>query len=224
MKCPHCNVGIHQKFTEYPVLQQPQLNSLAGEPGAPSLSWTLHHQRCPECYRSIVLLEMSVPSGWSGWRDLFFMAYPHSRSRPIPPEVPDPYRKDFSEACAVLADSANASAALSRRCLQAILANKLGAKKRDLFDQIEEVIAAGKLPSYIEDGLHDVRNIGKFGAHPIKSTSSGTIVDVEPGEADSNLDVLESLFDFCFVARAAAAKRKAALDQKLKDAAKPQRP
>jgi hypothetical protein len=31
---------------------------------------------------------------------------------------------------------------------------------------------------------HTVRTIGNFAAHPIKSTSTGTIVDVEPGEAE----------------------------------------
>ena len=233
MKCPFCNTAFAAAFVETTFATLEQVYSRTNKFLAPQIAWSASYQRCPECHETIIFLS-SQPHGRGPHRNQqgppafaerkTFMAHPHSRSRPIPPEVPDPYRKDFSEACAVLADSANASAALSRRCLQAILANELGAKKRDLYDQIEEVIASGKLPSYIEDGLHDVRNIGKFGAHPIKSTSSGTIVDVEPGEAESNLDVLESLFDFCFVARAAAAKRKAALDQKLKDAAKPQRP
>jgi hypothetical protein len=32
--------------------------------------------------------------------------------------------------------------------------------------------------------LDAIRTIGNFAAHPIKSTSSGEIVDVEPGEAE----------------------------------------
>jgi len=72
------------------------------------------------------------------------MAHPRSRSRPIAPEVPDPYRQDFSEACTVLPDSPKAS----RRAQQAVPPvdpprTKLGAKKKDLNDQIDEVIAAG---------------------------------------------------------------------------------
>jgi hypothetical protein len=121
----------------------------------------------------------------------------------------------------VLADSAKASATLSRRCLQAILKDKLGATKKDLYDQIDEVIAPGKLPSHIVDGLHAVRNIGNIAAHSMKSTTTGAIVDVAPGEAEWNLDVLESLFDICFVAPAADAKRKADLNKKLKDVGKP---
>jgi hypothetical protein len=218
MKCPHCNTGIYLGFTDSIVVNSPAVTNLAGQAIGPPLTWRLYHQRCPECHDSIILLARS--SSWSKWQDLNFMAYPRSRSRPIAKEVPDPYRLDFSEACTVLADSPKASAALSRRCLQAILKDKLGSKKRDLYDQIEEVIAAGSIPSYIAEGLHDVRNIGKFAAHPIKSTSTGAIVDVEPGEAEWNLEVVEMLFDFCFVQPALAAERKAAIEKKLEDAKK----
>jgi hypothetical protein len=147
MKCPHCNTGIHEGFTVSKVVDSPAPVSLAKERLAPALLWLLYHQRCPECHRSIILLQQDTSAYSEGFSDFKFMAYPRSRSRPIANEVPDPYRQDFSEACTVLADSAKASAALSRRCLQAILKDKLGAQKKDLYDQIEEVIATGKLPS-----------------------------------------------------------------------------
>jgi hypothetical protein len=69
-----------------------------------------------------------------------------------------------------------------------------------------------------------VRVIGNFAAHQIKSKVTGQIVDVEPHEAEWNLDVLELLFDFYFVQPAVAAKRKAELNKKLKDAGKPELP
>jgi hypothetical protein len=50
---------------------------------------------------------------------------------------------------------------------------------RDLNAEIETLIASGKLPSHISEGLHAVRVIGNFGAHPIKSTSTGEIVEVK---------------------------------------------
>jgi len=152
------------------------------------------------------------------------MAYPQGFLRPVPAEVPDPYKQDFTEACKVLQDSPKASAALSRRNLQAILRDKAATKNKDLFDQIDEVINAGKIPSHIQDGLHAVRNIGNFAAHEIKSKVTGSIVSVEPGEAEWNLDVLESLFDFYFVQPALTAKRKADLNKKLKEAGKPEIP
>jgi hypothetical protein len=105
--------------------------------------------------------------------------------------------------------------------MQAILRDLAGTKSKDLHDQIEEVISTGKLPSHIAEGLHAVRNIGNFAAHPMKSKSTGEIVDVEPQEAEWNLDVLESLFDFYFVQPAINARRKAEINKKLTELGKP---
>jgi hypothetical protein len=102
----------------------------------------------------------------------------------------------FTEACLTLTDSPKASAALSRRCLQHILREKAQVKPGNLAEEIQQVIDAAKVPSHISDSLDAVRNIGNFAAHPIKSKASGEIIDVEPGEAEWNLDVLEALFDF----------------------------
>ena len=124
----------------------------------------------------------------------------------------------------MLPHSPKASAALSRRNLQAILRDKAGTKAKDLYDQIEEVIKSGTVPSHIAEELHAVRNIGNFAAHTIKSTNTGEILDVETGEAEWNLDVIESLFDFYFVQPAISAKRKSELNKKLKEAGKPEIP
>jgi hypothetical protein len=216
MKCPHCQLGIFEALTK----SQP----FATQDGQ---SWTTSSQICPECKKPIVYLEANrqISQGVLSKTTPRFMAYPqNTSSRPLPPEVPEPYRSDFQEAVAVLPLSAKASAALSRRLLQAVLREKGSTTSRDLRDQIEEVIASGKLPSHITDGLHAVRNIGNFAAHEIKSNVTGAIVDVETGEAEWNLDVLESLFDFYFVEPAKSAKRKAELNKKLREAGKPEIP
>jgi hypothetical protein len=233
VKCPHCNSGIYEGFTESQAVIAPQVNSRTGEFLAHQLVWNISHLRCPECHESIIFLKRiqyvqnppqpgrpspPPPAPFS------FMAFPSSYSRAIPPEVPNPYRQDFVEACKVLTDSPKASAALSRRCLQAILRDKAQTKSRDLADQIDEVIKSGKVPSHIEEGLHAVRQIGNFAAHVMKSTATGVILDVEPGEAEWNLEILESLFDFYFVQPAVTAKRKAELNKKLKAAGKPELP
>ena len=211
MKCPHCNTGIHPYFARNAMFQ------------VANKQWAIDSLACPECRDAIIVLARNpsnVPQ--SGF---LTTVYPtHSNDRPLPPEVPDPYRRDFLEATLVLPLSAKASAALSRRNLQSILRDKAGTKAKDLFDQIEEVIASGKLPSHISGDLHAVRNIGNFAAHEIKSKVTGAIVDVEEGEADWNLDVLESLFDFYFVEPIKAANRKAKLNAKLKEAGKPEIP
>ena len=179
-----------------------------------------HTNVCPECGKAIIWIRRVSSIARS--RVPNFLVYPKGTIRPIPPEVTDPYRQDFIEACLVLGDSPKASAALSRRNLQAILRNKAGTKSKDLFDQIDEV--AGKVPSHIAGDLHALRNIGNFAAHPLKSTHTGEIMDVEPNEAEWNLDVIELLFDFYFVQPAISAKRKAELNKKLKEAGKPELP
>jgi hypothetical protein len=150
------------------------------------------------------------------------MVWPKGVSRaPVPVEVPPGIVEDYKEACLVLSDSPKASAALSRRCLQNVLRQCAGVKPSNLADEIQEVIDSKALPSTTADSLDAVRVIGNFAAHPIKSKSTGEIVDVEPHEAEWNLDVLESLFDFYYVLPAKARAKKDALNKKLADAGKP---
>jgi len=149
------------------------------------------------------------------------IAHPKSAARPVSADVPEPYSTDFKEASLVLADSAKASAAVSRRCVQHILREKAGVKKSDLAKEIEEVLASGKLPQHLADAIDGIRNIGNFAAHPLKSTNTGEVMDVEPGEAEWLLETLEGLFDFYFVQPAALKKKRDALDAKLKEAGKP---
>jgi hypothetical protein len=231
MKCPHCYTAIPEGFAQNIVVQYPQATSRTGQALAPPVSWFALVQRCPACQDTIIYLRRHdcpphmVNMAPQTWPVAFeFLSYPRSGSRPIPSEVPSPYRDDFSEACKVLADSSKASAALSRRCLQAVLRDKAGTKKKDLADQIDEVVQSGSVPPHIQGELDAVRVIGNFAAHPTKSTGTGEIIDVEPGEAEWNLDVLESLFEFYFVQPGLTATRKAALNVKLKAAGKPELP
>jgi hypothetical protein len=128
---------------------------------------------------------------------------------------------DYSEACAVFADSPKASAALSRRCLQHILRAAGKVKHANLSSEIDEIIGRNQLPSQISEALDAIRNIGNFAAHPMKSTQTGDIIDVEPGEAEWNLDVIEALFDFFYVQPAILKKKRDALNAKLTAAGKP---
>jgi hypothetical protein len=217
MKCPHCDTGIH--FTP----ETKFIFSLSD--GRFSKQWSALYQACSECSEPIIFLKrLTIWSASGTVTDATqFLAFPVGGvARPVPAEVPDPYKQDFNEACAVLSISPKASAALSRRNLQAIIHDKAGVKARDLNVEIETLIASRTLPSHISEGLHAVRMIGNFAAHPTKANSTGDIVEVETGEAEWNLDVLESLFDFYFVQPAINAKRKDEINKKLKAAGKPE--
>jgi hypothetical protein len=49
----------------------------------------------------------------------------------------------------------------------------------------------------------------------------GEIVDVEPGEAEWTLEILDNLFDFYYVQPMQYAKKRAALTSKLRETGKP---
>src|SRR5690349_8888628 len=143
MKCPHCDTTIPEQFTNVASWQMPEVQSRTGAFVAHSATWGTNAQRCPGCHEAIIYLkrtyERHVDISTGNPRIVHhsaptyeFLAFPQRSTRPVPAEVTTPYREDFEEACAVLAISPKASAALSRRLLQAILKDKAGTKKRDL--------------------------------------------------------------------------------------------
>ena len=210
MKCPHCLHLFHSQLDERHV----------GD--GPEGSWNTLHQTCPGCGASIIYLQTREQNfNRTILRDI--LVYPRGISRmPLSPDVDDPQViKNYTKSALVLSDSAEASAALSRRCLQHILREKAGIKKGDLSDEIQQVLDQKNLPSEIADNLDIIRNIGNFAAHPIKSRSTGEIVDVEPNEAEWNLDVLEQLIDFYYVKPAIARKKRDELNSKLAASGKP---
>ena len=144
-----------------------------------------------------------------------FLVYPKGSSRPpCPTEAPKEYAEDYTESCLVVNDSPKASAALSRRCLQNIIRNVANIKRNTLNDEIDELLSKKILPLHIAKSVDSIRNIGNFAAHPLKSQSTGEIIPVELGEAEWNLDVLESLFDFYFVQPAILKRKRDALKNK----------
>jgi hypothetical protein len=212
MKCPHCLVSFFPNWCRV---------NIANNPSDPDCKrfWISRTCICPSCERTIIELLHSLSLGGDEYR---LMAYPKGTSRsPIPKEVPKEFAQDYLEACAVLSESPKASAALSRRALQHILRERTKTTKQDLYDQIQEVLDQRSLPTYLSTSLDAVRQIGNFAAHPIKSKSSGEIVNVEVGEAEWNLDVVESLLLFYFVQEAQIEQKKAQLNKKLKAAGKP---
>ena len=133
-----------------------------------------------------------------------------------PHEVPPGFAEDYAEACLIFADSPKASAALSRRYLQHILREKLGAQARDLYREIRWAIENANLPSSVVDLLDVPRKVGNKAAHPTLK-EAGVIVDVEPWEAEWCLEIVEALFDHVFVLPAKNRERLERLGQEPSD-------
>ena len=216
-KCPHCAVTVFIEFEEETIVFQ--------DVDSPEQGWEIAAAQCPSC-GGIIVVERR---GWL--KDKSYLSdseiqeerviYPATINRPLPPEVPEPYRTDYKEAAAVLGLSPKASAALSRRILQAVLQQEFGIKKRNLNAEIEEFLQKPGVPTHLSQAIDAVRTVGNFAAHPIKDTQTGTIVDVEPGEAEWLLDVLEALFDFTFVQPERLKQKRQELNVKLQKLGRP---
>lgn len=221
MECPKCNKNFHP---------QPNILDISVHSEPVGRNFILY-QACPSCKELLLYLKMNTSAQiMAQYRQnqipepsqFAMLVYPKKNRKVLSNDIPAEYQKDFNEALGVLETSSRASAALSRYCLQKLLIEKAGVKKRELFDQIQEVLDSKQLPTHLASDIDAIRAIGNFGAHPIKSTTSGSIVEVEAGEAEWNLNVLEGLFDFYFIAPAESQRKKIALNQKLQDAGKPQ--
>jgi len=215
MQCPHCNVNIHVNFRK----------NLIGEDKKGT--WFILEDKCSACGNFLIYLELNeteYPSDAFQIGQLIpvdkILVYPKACNVKTPhAAVPEDLKKDFIEASLILNDSPKASAALSRRCLQSTLRDQENINEGSLIKEIEQAMVS--LPSYIADAIDSIRQIGNFAAHPMKSDSTGEIVEVEAGEAQWNLDVLELLFDFYYVQPSMLKEKQEALNKKLADIGKP---
>jgi len=223
MRCPHCDIGIHPHLN---IIGTSTVGLFKDQSNNDCNCVQLLSTRCPECNKLILYLYFGTskdhPHTIRETQSL--LIYPAFRSKPVAAEVPQNYASTFIQASAVLPISPMASAALSRRLLQQILREYFKIKKNDLFQEIEEFINMGGVPSVLAEQVDVIRIIGKFAAHPVKYTNTGEIVDVEPDEAGWLLDVLEMLFDFAFVQPARIQAKRTALDQKRQDSSKSRLP
>lgn len=196
-RCPHCLTTVRFEYAKMEAG-----SNYIGDVGsvyldAPSQQdkstekLILTASACPECGKLVLTIANRQHDGMGlTIAQGLFIAWPRQKARPVPEEVPDHIAADYNEAALVLSLSPKASAALSRRCLQAVLREAGDAHQYNLSDQIDAVMPT--LPSYIGESIDAIRKIGNFAAHPMKDKASGQIVEVEPGEAEWTLDVLDT--------------------------------
>src|ERR1700733_12520065 len=216
MRCPHCTVSIHESWSD----------NIVRKDGGKFTYWRTQIMPCPACHTDILRLGLSSETG-TGIIDppYWLQIHPQGSNRgPVSLDVPTAIAADYDEAAIVLPYSAKASAALSRRCLQAVL-REAGYTQKDLAVQIDAVMketdARKALPTGVHNTLDAIRNFGNFSAHVITDQTTLQIIDVEDHEAEFCLDILDALFDHYYVRPAEAKRKRAALDAKLKAAGKP---
>ena len=220
MTCGHCLVAFHGTWTV------DRISNIS----SPIRSWSVYSTTCPNCKEPTIIIKVKQPvydaqAYMMRHKGKAYTAYPQSpRRAPIGDAVHPAFKEDYEEACAVLSVSPKASAALSRRVLQAILKDQ-GYESSNLAKQIDSVLSETSpdkvLPAAIRDTIDAVRTFGNFAAHPITDKTSLQIIDVEPNEAEWCLDIIETLFEHYYVRPAETRKKLGKLNEKMARAGKP---
>jgi hypothetical protein len=142
--------------------------------------------------------------------------HPFGFSKPQPDFIPVALVNDYVEACLIRDLSPKASATLSRRCLQGMIRDFCGIAKGRLIEEIKELkarVAAGNAPAGVMaetvEAIDYVRSVGNIGAHMEKDIN--LVVDVDPDEAQTLIDLIELLFAEWYVARKKREDRLAAV-------------
>lgn len=160
---------------------------------------------CPnrECEKSTIIMEsfMAQYSGlqWNKIGEVIKgkMVEPEYSYRHYPDYIPEQIRQDYEEACKIVSLSPKASATLSRRCLQGMIRDFHGVKENTLHKEIETI--KPQLGIKVYEALHNLRSIGNIGAHPEQDIN--LIVDIDEGEAETIIKLIEFLMDKWYIAR-----------------------
>jgi hypothetical protein len=209
-RCPHCEresrfERIGDAAFDASVPHQRQ------DPEQPERSFGVFAYRCVLCSRPVVWLERHT---CEADRELLRVYPLRSEHPPAPAGAPAPLRSAYDEACRVLPVSANAAAALARRGLQLTLRSLLPASQHgDLNNEINH--ARPHLTDRLTAGLHGLRVIGNFAAHPNAELTSGLIIETAHDEAEATLSLFFELLHHLFEAGLAADRVKTAADSKI---------
>lgn len=183
IECPHCGVYVSADFEAFiPRLVARKRDSI------PSVS--VDYGYCPSkaCQR---LMVRTMVDGILGKSTEY--AIPSVTEVRITGAVDQSIVAQYRKAKRILPIDQNASAAMSRRCLEMLLRDFFKVKKGRIYDEIQELLDANQLPSYLASDIDRIREIGNLGAHPAGDISLPS--DASREEAEWSLEILEDLFE-----------------------------
>lgn len=149
--------------------------------------------KCPNCEKySIVANGLGT-----NVNNINSLLQPKSSAKQFPDYIPEAIRQDYEEACAIVNLSPKASATLSRRCLQGMIRDFWRISKPTLNKEIDEL--KDKIPADLWSSIDALRQLGNIGAHMEKDTN--VIVDIDPNEANSLIQLIELLMKEWYINR-----------------------
>jgi hypothetical protein len=202
--CPYCNqpttiTDPNQFYSWERIVIE---NSTQGEVGFSIYAITCPNPACKKLYLKTSLTDAKNDrtTNWEWLPKNIFRTWqllPESEAKVLPDYIPLPIQEDYYEACRVRDLSPKASATLARRCLQGMIRDFWKIRKSHLKDEIDEL--KDKVDPDIWESIDAVRNVGNIGAHMERDIN--IIIDVEPGEAQLLIGLIEQLVDDWYVTR-----------------------
>ena len=124
--------------------------------------------------------------------------FPESTAKPQPECIPEDIVEDYNQACRIRDLSPNASATMSRRCLQGMIRDFWEVKGEPNLSAEINAIKKSVQPKTWK-AIDAVRKVGNIGAH--MEADANLILDVQPDEAQALIDLIEMLFEDWYVDR-----------------------
>lgn len=228
--CPTC--GRHTTITETNECEKSFILHCAATPKSKSIEVTGHLIECPNTSCKAQTIRVDANYGTVGSNGFYLSAkgdpvgigsftFAPTTSQPLSPYIPPQVAEDYNEAYLIKSLSPKASATLARRALQGMVRDFFQVhNKGTLYAELEAI--KDKCDEALYEAMMAVRSVGNIGAHPEKDVS--LMVDVEPGEAETLLNLIHLLDQEWYVVRAERAERIAkmqALGAAKKQAQKP---
>lgn len=196
--CPYCGMvmaitnSTHKK--RFPSFNKDAGHVFTGvdhytEPDAVEMGF----YKCPNCGK-ITITAKGIGSAVS---DVNTTLRPASMAKRFPSYIPRQIREDYEEAYAIVRLSPKASATLARRCLQGMIRDFWNLSRGNLHDEISAL--KGSIQPDLWQAIDDLRQLGNIGAHMQKKTN--LIVDIDPGEAEKLICLIELLMKEWYINR-----------------------
>lgn len=201
--CPYCNHAATIRDHD----QTNRSVQISPDPSIGEVSAGLNTVVCPNSMCKKISMEVVLKKNnvrYSSYSDRHingeliasWQLLPESMAKPLPDYIPKAISDDYLEACLILHKSPKASATLARRCLQGMIRDFWGIKKRTLAEEINTLEEKEK---GLKEILDPIREVGNIGAHMEKDVNF--IIDVEPEEAELMIKLLEDLFEDWYITR-----------------------
>ena len=168
----------------------------------------------PQCRKfslsaSLHGLETSGSRSYTGKLMKTWGLVPSSRARIFPVTLPPAVLENYQEACIAIEFSQKVAAALARRCLSEMLRDFWEVQPGSLSDEFRQV--KGAVDPLTWEAIESIRKSGMIGAR--MENAGNEILDIDPGEAELLIGLIETLIQDWYVSREERRKRLAKIKE-----------